>query len=119
KHMFNEDGHNLDVEVNLNDSKSDSEGYFDTKIENADNYFYKDYTDDKSTLTTVNVDYVNPLNENTKLELGGEARVNRSKNHADSGNPMTPAEQANMDYNYDTDIYSLYATFGQKFNKFS
>src|SRR5690606_15752759 len=49
--------------------------------------------------------------------LGAEARTTRSENHYESDNPLNPNQASK--YNYDMDIYSLYATFGQNFEKFS
>ncbi|MEC4115122.1 outer membrane beta-barrel family protein [Myroides pelagicus] len=118
KHLFNDAGHNLDVEVNLNDSKSTNAGNYDTTIGNKKDLF-EDYTEDKSTLTTVNIDYVNPINEKSKLEAGAEARISRTNNIANTANPSIPIAQRDINYDYDTNIFSAYVTFGQKFSKFS
>ena len=67
----------------------------------------------KRTNTTINLDYVNPLNEKTKLELGYEARLRRTDN--DYRSTLFP----NSIYNYDRDIHSLYATYGTNFEKWS
>src|SRR5690606_37891520 len=58
--------------------------------------------------------------EKSTLELGAEARVIRTDNQYDTTfpNPGNPSLQ-NSVYTYDMDIYSAYATFGQKFEKFS
>lgn len=119
KHLFNDQGHNLDIEVNVNDNKSNSTGNFDTQVGSNNSYLHKDHTESSSTLSTINIDYVNPLNETSKLELGAEARINRSSNKFASDNPMIPLENQLENYDYDSTIYSAYVTFGQKFSKFS
>lgn len=120
KHLFNDQGHNLDFEVNYNDSKSDAKGYYMNEFTTSDSYSYNDASLNTGNITSINIDYVNPINDKSKLELGAEARISRTKNFSDNlENPMIPTDQKLIDYDYDYDIYSLYATFGQKFSKLS
>lgn len=116
KHLFNETGHTLDVEVNFNTYKQPQDASFNTAVENAGESVYQDAIEDKRDLLTINVDYVYPLNEKSKLELGAEARTTRSENLYETNNPMSTNPSSR--YNYDVDIYSAYATFGQNFEKF-
>lgn len=121
KHIFKKEGHTLDIEGNFSDTKEIQNANFDTQITNLDNTssstVYDDYINGTRKLSTVNVDYVNPLNEKTTLEAGAEARITRTHNIYNTGNPFAPLPSSN--YTYDTDIYSAYVTFGQKFKKFS
>lgn len=117
KHLFDDSGHTLDFEGNFNTYSQPQNAIFDTEIENVGQSVYSDFIDDKRDLLTLNVDYVNPLSENSKLELGAEARTTRSENHYKTDNPFNPNQESK--YNYDMDIYSVYATFGQNFEKFS
>lgn len=121
KHIFKKEGHTLDIEGNYSDTKEIQNANFDTQITNLDNTVnrtvYDDYINGKRKLSTVNVDYVNPLNEKTTLEAGAEARITRTGNDYITGNPLAALPVTN--YTYDTDIYSAYVTFGQKFKKFS
>lgn len=118
KHKFAKEGHTLDLEANYNNSKSTQDVDYTTTRATGDSTF-DDHVTDKRGNTTVNLDYVNPLNDKSTLELGAEARVIRTDNDYRTTNPdIIPAERL-VDYTYDMDIYSAYATFGQKFNKFS
>ncbi|MBS7234027.1 TonB-dependent receptor [Flavobacterium psychroterrae] len=121
KHIFKKEGHTLDFEANYSDNKETNNASFDTKTTNLDNtsssFVYDDYIKGTRKLSTVNVDYVNPLNEKTTLEAGAEARITRTDNDYITGNPFAAIAVSN--YTYDTDIYSAYVTFGQKFKKFS
>ncbi|MHC5311049.1 TonB-dependent receptor [Myroides sp. LJL116] len=120
KHLFDENGHNLDVEVNYNDNKGTSNGYYQNDFTNSPSYTYTDATLSKGSLTTINIDYVKPINEKTKLELGLESKLSRTENYSDQlDNPMIPVDQRQVGYNYDYNIYSGYVTFGQKLDKFS
>ncbi|MBB4803595.1 outer membrane receptor protein involved in Fe transport [Flavobacterium nitrogenifigens] len=119
KHIFKKEGHTLDFEGNYSRTIETQNANFDTQTTtpaNAiSNTVYNDYIHESRKLGTFNVDYVNPLNEKTTLEAGAEARITRTDNIYNTTNPaFTPST-----YTYDTDIYSAYVTFGQKYKKFS
>lgn len=116
KHLFNETGHTLDFEGNYNTYKQPQNADFNTIIENTGEDNYTDRINDKRDLLTLNIDYVNPLSEKSKLELGAEARTTRSENDYQTTNIMSPNPVSH--YTYDMDIYSIYATFGQNLGKF-
>jgi outer membrane receptor protein involved in Fe transport len=117
KHKFAKEGHTLDLEANHNYSKSEQGVNYDITRGDSTNSFYIDGLEDKRKNTTVNVDYVNPLSEKSTLELGAEARLLRTESNFFTTN--TGATYPTVDYTYDQDIYSAYATFGQKWTKFS
>lgn len=121
KHIFKKEGHTLDFEANYSDNKKTQYASFDTQSTMIDNtvnsVIYDDYIKGTRKLSTLNIDYVNPLNEKTTLEAGAEARITKTDNDYITGIPL--AEFPVSNYTYDTDIYSAYVTFGQKFKKFS
>lgn len=119
KHKFKKEGHTLDFEGNYNDYKQTQHANFDTTTFDTpiESLIYSDKIVDKRENTTLNLDYVNPLNEKSTLELGAEARLIRTTNDYNTQNPVSPFTISH--YDYDVDIYSAYATFGQKFEKFS
>lgn len=119
KHKFEKESHTLDFEGNYNDTKENQAVGYTTTIENTGIDLYNDDVEDKRQNFTMNLDYVNPLSEKSTLELGAESRIIRSDNIYNTNNSLIPADQRNVDYTYDQDIYSAYATFGQKFEKFS
>lgn len=123
KHIFKKEGHTLDIEANFNDYKETQRASFDTQTNAANNttdqVVYKDNIQDAQKLSTFNVDYVNPINEKSTFEAGAEARITRSENNYSTGNPLVATADQQSNYTYDIDIYSAYATFGQKFKKFS
>lgn len=119
KHLFAKEGHTLDFEANHNVSENTQDVFYKSDLtpynNSADTDNRWDFILDDRATTTVNVDYVNPLNEKSTLELGAESRTTRTENDFSS-------TRENIDrflYNYDLDIYSAYATFGQKFKKIS
>ncbi len=120
KHKFDKEGHTLDFEGNYNNSKEDQNVDYRTVTGSNAPMFYNDNVDDKRENFTINVDYINPLSERSTLELGAESRIIRSDNIYHTTNPfITKPEERDVNYTYDQDIYSAYATFGQKFEKFS
>nr|WP_245766522.1 outer membrane beta-barrel family protein [Pustulibacterium marinum] len=123
KHNFKKEGHNLELEIDYNDFSSD---------ENADFVFtgesgipnYEDFVTTERDQTTINLDYVNPLNEKTKLELGTEARLyetnvdyNSTGFSYNANGELAPTPSTI--FNYKMDIYSGYITYGQNFEKWS
>ena len=121
KHKFEKEGHTLDFEGNYNDYKQTQDANFNTTTFTtpSENIVYADKIKDDRQLSTFNLDYVNPLNEKTTLELGAEARLTRTENDYLTANPAIEAASRMSNYTYDIDIYSAYATFGQRFEKFS
>ncbi|MDM1369676.1 TonB-dependent receptor [Myroides marinus] len=119
KHLFEKKGHTLDIEGNFSRNKSTNDGNYNTLIGKGPNQLYKDGNNNTSDLTTINVDYVNPLNDHTKLEVGAEARISRADNNFDSNNPLIPEKNRVINNKYDQDIFSAYVTFGQTYGKFN
>src|SRR5690606_11227951 len=67
KHLFDQTGHTLDFEANFNTYKQPQEASFRTLIENAGETNYRDAIEDQRDLLTLNVDYVYPINEKSKV----------------------------------------------------
>jgi iron complex outermembrane receptor protein len=119
---FDKEGHNIELEVDHNiysgDSRTDNS--FSGFIERP-NFYELNYTDRER--TTINLDYVNPLSDKTKLELGLQARLfdntisyfsnGRSENEIGQYIPST------TDFDYNRNIFSAYATYSKKFEKWS
>jgi outer membrane receptor protein involved in Fe transport len=133
---FEKKGHNLEFEATY--SKSDSpEDAFNRQLLNL-NDLTSNYTDaiqNDYTNSLFNIDYTNPLSENTKLELGLEARINNTENskktdqhefvYDDTGNRIPEGnwyqtmQKPNSAFTYDRSIYSGYLNLNHKINNFS
>ena len=119
---FDKEGHNLEFEADYNDFDADSNnlnsfiGYMPRP-----NYFERTDTDRKR--TTINLDYTNPLTEDTKFEFGLQARLFDNTisylSDARSQNNLGEYIPTSTDFDYKRDIYSAYATFSKKFEKWS
>ena len=115
KRTFEKEGHSLEVEADYNIVDGSDKGKFDISGGGGNFASYTDNTENDITNTTLNVDYINPLSEISKLELGAEARLRNSESLYRSTNENIPG----ADFEYDNSIYSLYATFGQNYEKWS
>ena len=115
KHLTKKEGETLDLEINHSIYSEKQKGYFQTLFtdSNFTNSIYTDQLIDKRQNSTINLDYVNPLSEKSKLELGAESRIIRTDNDYKTDN----SSLSNSLYTYDLDIHSAYVTFGQKFEK--
>ena len=120
---FKKEGHNIELEVDHNKFTDDEVAGFDSS---GATLFpdYKDFVDTKRDQTIANLDYVNPLDSISKLELGLEARVFETDvDYSSTGLSFTPSgtlvPTRDTDFVYGMDIYSAYATFGQNYKKWS
>ena len=130
-HKFKKEGEKLDIEADYSVFSQDEIANF-----NFQNFSfppnYIDFVNTDRDQTTINVDYVNPLSEKAKLEIGAEARLFDTKidyastglsvnenqdNIPNNGDEYIPTPQT--DFSYKRDIYSLYATYGKTFEKWS
>ncbi|SHI60561.1 outer membrane beta-barrel family protein [Algibacter luteus] len=120
---FTDENETLDIEIDYNDFENDEIANFDFfNFSFPPNYV--DNVDTKRNQTTVNVDYVKPINEKTKIEAGLEARLFDSDiDYSSTG--QTFSSDANIiptpstDFTYNRDIYSAYFTFGKTLEKWN
>lgn len=120
---FAKDGHTLELEVDQNNYKDHATTDFDfsgaTPLHD-----YQDLVNTKRDRSTINLDYINPLSDDSKLELGAQAILfgteisfnSTGLSYNAQGNLVPTRATA---FNYDRDIYSLYATYGKEYEKWS
>lgn len=123
KHDFKKEGHNIELEVDHNRFNSDQDADFRTT---GASLFpdYMDFVDTEREQTFINLDYVNPLDSISKLEVGLESRTFETDvDYSSTGLSFNPngdlIPTPNTDFVYNMDIYSAYATFSQTRGKFS
>ena len=119
---FKKEGHNIELEVDYNNFNDEGPVDYTFLLGSQENYIDFNFTD--RTSTTANLDYVNPLSETAKLELGLQARLfNSDVSFASTGETLN--EQGlyrptpNTDFDYTRDIYSAYATYSKKIEKWN
>ncbi len=118
---FAKEGHNIELETDFNFFEGES--YTDNLFFplTRPNFFEDNDTDRDR--TTINLDYVNPLDEKTKLEAGLQARLFKNVQFYESDarvqDEMGNYIPSTVDYTYTRDIFSAYATFSKNYEKWS
>jgi iron complex outermembrane receptor protein len=120
---FEKEGHNLELEADFNEFENNEDATFSFSGASPTSN-YQDFVDTNRESTTVNLDYVNPLSESTKLEVGLEGRLFETNIEYDSTGETFNANGVlrptpSTDFNYQRDIYSAYTTFGKNYEKWS
>ena len=137
KHDFAREGHNIEFEASHSMTDQMDAGTYRQPIDPDDlTSNYVDDTRDDITSTVMNLDYTNPLSENSKLEVGLEARFRSADNlyntdrHQfvyDGNNMMIPdgngwyetTPMGGSSFTYDRNIFSAYSNYGHEFGKLS
>lgn len=129
KHTFAKEGHVLTADMNLRKSDNGGHGNYNTqfydKTGNPMNELatQKNNTDGNSTYFVGQVDYENPLTENSKIAAGVKTTVRNSNSTYDvfdlnPGGNYDFNNYLSSDYAYDEKIYAGYVQFSSQLNKF-
>lgn len=113
KWLFDGESHFLEIETNYNLFNSNLINDFDFSGSTSVPSYIENIDDTRSVLT-FNLDYSLPLGTNSKLEIGGEARINRIDNAYNSTN----AQLEDSTFEYNRDIYSSYFMYNRSLGKF-
>jgi iron complex outermembrane receptor protein len=119
---FDDDGHNLELEIDHNTYSSKSIADFLFPVGNTTDYIDFNKTDRKR--TTLNLDYGNSIDEHTKIEFGVQANLFNSiigyESTGDTFNETgTLVPTPNTNFDYTRDIYALYGNYNRKIDKWS
>ncbi len=119
---FKKEGHHIELEADHN--IFDQENPIDYLILLGNQDDYRDFNGTDRARTTVNLDYVNPLSDNSKLEFGLQARLfNTDINYSSTGDTFNDAgvlaPTLGTVFDYTRDIYSAYATYSKKLDKWT
>lgn len=125
KHDFGEN-HNIDFTLSYNRWKRDAEAIYSQNSIFADLSETNTYQNQDQTFDTysydIQLDYVNNLNENMKIEAGYKGSFEREDTPIETFSGIT-ASSANLDtalYNrfmYNSDIHAIYGTFSGRSGK--
>ena len=123
KHDFAKKDETLDFQANYSNTDNPDESTFDYIQENpfTNTITATDIQRDINYLQ-LNVDYVNPLTESVKLEVGAETRHqniknNLSENVAENSNLYNQDRDSNFDFT--RNIHSFYTNIGKQWEKWS
>lgn len=123
KWQFPREGHHVELEVDLNRFNSEQDAEFKSTGA-ATLPDYRDFVDTERRQTLANLDYVNPLDSISKLEFGLEARLFETDvDYSSTGLSFSPDGELvptpSTEFTYGMDIYSVYATYGRNYQKWS
>ena len=123
KHLFAKEGHSLELEADYN--RFDDSEDADYTARGASPFpDFQEFVETDRTQTTLNLDYVNPLDSLSKLELGLQARLFETvTDYSSTGLSYNSQGELvatpNTAFRYDTDIYAAYATYSRTLGKWS
>jgi outer membrane receptor protein involved in Fe transport len=123
KHDFTKKGENLEFQVNVSNTKSpENTNYNETEgaptkttLKNNDIVRNTDYLQ-------INIDYVNPISETTKLEIGAETRIQNITNNFDetvSEATLPYNKIGNSNFKFDRNISAIYTNYSKQWKKWS
>ncbi|MCA0153807.1 TonB-dependent receptor domain-containing protein [Winogradskyella vincentii] len=119
---FDDKGHNIELEVDHNIFENDifTDNNFSGFGSRPD---FDEFTETDRVRTEINLDYVNPLSETSKLEAGLQARLfENTIDYSSDGrvlNEMGNYIPTSTNFDYERNIYSAYASYSFQKNKWS
>ncbi|MFN0213715.1 MAG: TonB-dependent receptor domain-containing protein [Saprospiraceae bacterium] len=125
KHLFPKEGKEWTADANLNGSKSENEGFFATNYLNSSNFpsQQKQNGSGSNEFFTFQTDFVNPLGNGLKMELGARTAIRsfRSEN-ANFQDSLADGQFVRVPgfadrYKFNDQVYAAYGTFSQSFKK--
>ena len=118
KHDFEKKDENLELQLNYSHTVNDENTLYDETILNpSESFERRNIVKGTTDYFQFNADYVNPITETTKLELGVETRIQNSGNRFNDINPSFTS--ANNSFEFGRNIYSAYANLGKQIGKWS
>ncbi len=118
KHLFSKKGKELTADLNFNRSRNNSNGGFNTQYYDMSNtpkgnlIAQKQEGKGGNDFYTFQTDYVNPLTEKSKLELGFRAALRKFESKNLNYLFDIPLPSLNANYKYDDRVIAAYATYG-------
>lgn len=119
---FDKQGHNIELEIdhNIFDNSIDTDNILNGASTRPN---FIELTGTDRNRTTINLDYVNPLSDKAKLEIGLQARLfdNQIIYESDARvrNQNGDYIPTLTDFDYERNIYSAYISYGKKLDKWT
>jgi outer membrane receptor protein involved in Fe transport len=117
KHDFDKKGENLELQANYSHTKNSENTIYNETTYNP--VFFSDrinLIDGETNYFQFNADYINPLTETSKLELGFESRLQGTKSYFDD---EMSSNTINNNFDFSRNIHAAYVNFGKQWNKWS
>lgn len=118
KHDFDKKDENLELQLNYSHTVNDENTKYNETIFNpTQSYDRTNLVNGTTDYFQFNADYVNPISESTKIELGVETRIQNSGNRFNDINPSFSS--ANNGFDFGRNIYSAYTNVSKQIGKWS
>ena len=118
KHDFEKKDENLELQLNYSHTENDENTVYDETVLNPIfNYERTNLIKGTTDYFQLNADYINPISETLKLELGVETRIQNSGNRFNDINPSFSS--ANNAFDFGRNIYSAYTNVSKQIGKWS
>lgn len=122
KHDFTKKGETFDFQANFSNTVSPevSDYVYNQFNPNSTRFTNNDIKRDTDYLQ-INLDYVNPLTETVKLEIGAETRLQKITNDFDETITESPSysRNGNSNFEFTRNIHSFYTNLGKQWKKWS
>jgi outer membrane receptor protein involved in Fe transport len=128
KHNFPKAGRELTADVTYNKSKNDNSSIIQTNTYSLPsmslqkNYGQQQLINGNNENVVLQTDFVNPINENSKIEMGVRAqlRKNSSQNafYVANGSQFILQPSSQIDYESNDQVYAAYGTFSSRIKNF-
>ena len=122
KHDFKKAGENLDFQVNFSKTSNPENTIYDYTTTQPSQRITSNDVDRDINYLQINFDYVNPITETIKLELGAESRIQRISNDFLENVDETTGSynrNGNSDFVFRRNIHSVYSNLGKQWTKWS
>ncbi len=122
KHNFKKEGENIELQSNFSKTKNPEFTTYDLTTTLPSQTITDNDINRNVNYLQINIDYVNPISETLKLELGAESRIQRITN-----NLLENVDETSGTYNRNGDsefifrrnIHSVYSNLGKQWGKWS
>lgn len=123
KHDFTKKGETLDFQANFSNTDSpENSDYLLNQVNPTSTRVTTNDIERDTDYLQINVDYVNPLSETVKLEVGAETRIQKITNNFDE-TISEPSEAynrfGNSNFVFTRNIHSFYTNIGKQWKKWS
>lgn len=123
KHNFKKAGENIEFQADFSKTANPEFTTYDYTTTNpVSQRLTSNDIDRDINYLQINVDYVNPITESIKLELGAESRIQRITNDFTEivdGTPGAYHRDGQSDFIFRRNIHSVYSNFGKQWKKWS
>ncbi|MCX6291604.1 MAG: TonB-dependent receptor [Bacteroidetes bacterium] len=124
KHIYPREGREWTADVNYNGSKSDNTGNYHTQNYDSNKNPSGAVVNQSQTgngkvdFTTIQTDYVDPLNEKMKIETGMRGAIRNYSSFTENFVDNIPVISQLNDYKFNDQVYAAYFTFTNQLEKF-